>query len=303
MKIVTSVTAALIAALPGVALAQDISGAFTLGYADSDISDVNADLNTTTIDGRVEVGFANGLTFGARYDRVDTSIDGVPFDITGDAIGLDLGYGFGNGFGVGAYWEDAEIGIDDTPLSISARSYGVSASYETHGLEVGGFYGRKSTDPDLGLDFKDYGLTMGYEANDQLSIGGNIMRTRISAGGESVDLDMVGLAGSYSINDQWTAFGGVSRTSVDLADLDITTFGLGVSYDLSAMSSFGGIASLELARTNLDLGGSDGSIDSVRIGFTIPFGAKANKVPLNSVADSVMNPTHAVLSSTVLSAF
>ena len=303
MTIKTSLGIAVLATIPMFAQAQEFSGGVTLGYGSSNISGVTQDITTRTFDGRVEVAFGNGLSFGARYDRIDASVDGVALDLTGDMIGLDIGYAFGNGFAVGLYNEKAKIGIDGVPGSISARSYGLEASYETQGLDFGAFYGRKSSDLLTGVDMNDYGITMRYAMNDQLELGGNFMRTRLSSGGSSVDFDMIGVAGSYAFSDQWTAFAGINRASVDLASLDITTIGLGVSYDLSSMANFPGIASLELARTDLDLGGSSGSIDTVRIGFTIPFGANANKVPLNSVADSIMNPSHAVLSSTVLSAF
>ncbi len=303
MSYATSLAAALLAAFPVLSHAQDFSGAVTLGYGDSDVSDVDQDITTRTFDGRLDVGFGNGFSFGARFDRIDGSLDGVSGDVTGDLFGLALDYAFGNGFAVGAYWEDASIGIDGVPGDLSARSYGLSASYETAGMEFGGYYGDKSSDILAGIDAEDYGLTFRYDAGTQFLVGGNFGRTNLSSGGTSVDLDMIGVAGSYAFSDQWAAFAGISRTSVDLADLDITTMGLGVSYDFSAATSFGGIASLELARTDADLGGGDGSIDTVRLGFTIPFGANASKVPLNSVADSILNPSHAVLSSTVLSAF
>ncbi|MCB2122412.1 MAG: outer membrane beta-barrel protein, partial [Rhodobacteraceae bacterium] len=110
MTIKTSLGIAVLATIPMFAQAQEFLGGVTLGYGSSNISGVTQDITTRTFDGRVEVAFGNGLSFGARYDRIDASVDGVALDLTGDMIGLDLGYAFGNGFAVGLYNEKAKIG-------------------------------------------------------------------------------------------------------------------------------------------------------------------------------------------------
>lgn len=309
MKSSASIAALILAAAPSLVMAQDISGGLTLGFGHTDVSDVPEDITTLTLDGRVDLAFDSGLTLGARLDAVRGEMDGMAGDITGTVLGATAGYRFGNGLELGLYAEKAELSVDGLGVDPSATSLGVTAGYAMNGVQLGGFFGRTTTDPDLpaGVDVKDLGLSIAYDASDRFLVGANVMRTRLSSGGTDVDLDMVGIAAAYEFNDKWTGFGGVSRTSLDLVNADLTTFGFGVSYDLSSLLNFGSVASIELARTDADLGGTDGSLDTVRFGFTIPLGGKtatgAKKVPLNSVADAVLNPTHSVLSSTVLTAF
>ena len=168
-----------------------------------------------------------------------------------------------------------------------------------------GCIGRTTTNPDLpsGVDVNDYGFALKYTAMQNVTLGGNVMRTRLSGGGNHVDLDMIGVAGAYAFNDQWTAFSGLTRTKISDVDAKVTTFGLGVSYDMTSLVKIGSSASLEYAHTKNDLDGGDGSLNTVRLGVTIPLGHSTGKVPLNSVADSILKPTHSVVSSTVLSAF
>lgn len=307
MKTSTSLLSALVlAGLPGMAAAQEFSGAITLGYGMTDLSDVSEDITTTTLDGRFGMDLGNGFRFGADLSVGRGKIDGVPESLTASMIGVYGAYSFDGGFSLGAYVEDAELDIEGAPTDLSATSYGLMAGYDMGQARFGGFLGRTTTDPDLpaGIDVRDFGLTLRYAAAPEFTLGASFVRTEVSDGVTDVDLDFLGVAGAYTIDPTWSLFGGISNASVDLIDADVTTFGLGVSYDLSSKLGAGSSLSLELARSNASVGGGgDGHLNTVRLGLSIPLGSQGFTVPMNSVADSIMNPRHSALSSTVLSVF
>jgi hypothetical protein len=287
---------------PSLAAAQEMSGAVTLGFGDHSISDIDQDLSTASLDGRVNLTFANGMTLGVNAGYLDLGIDGAPFDINATFVGLDVGYKMASGLSFGAYAEqltaDAGIGID-----LSLKSIGAKVGYSTGDLEVGAHLGRTSVSPDIAdIDADTLGLTAKYAAMPNLTLGGTFQRASISVGGGEADVDLLGLAGAYDVNEQFSVFGGISRTSIDDLDADITTMGLGVGYNLD----LGGVAStvsLELARTDLSALGGSTDLDTVRLGFTLPLGGKGTEAPLNSVADSIFNPRHGAVNAALTGAF
>lgn len=306
MKASTSVLVLVLSA-PSLAAAQDLSGGVTLGFGDHDISEFSQGLSTTTLDGRMKLAFDNGLTLGVSAGYIDVGIDEVPFDFQGDFIGLDLGYRFANGMALGVYVEDLTLSTDALPIDLSLRTVGLSGSYSMEGLEFGAFIGNTTTSPDIGLlldaDVNNFGLTAKYAAMPNLDIAGAFLRATIDTSGTDVDIHLIGLAASYDINEQFSVFGGLSRTSVDLADLDVTTMGLGVGYDLTGMMGMASNVSLELARSDLSLGGDSADLDTIRLGLTFPLGGAGTEAPLNSVADSIFNPRRGALNAALTGAF
>lgn len=303
-KLLTSSALALIASA-GLVAAQDISGTATVGYGRTDVSDTSTDLDSITFDGNVAATFDNGLLLGARATAMNVSIDDEP-DLNASLLGASGGYRLGSGLRGGAYYERAHLGYDD--FSGTANSYGATVGYDFAAGTVEGFYGRSAGSDLEDLNVHDYGVTGRYTAMNGLTFGGNLMRTNIALGGKDDDLDLVGLAAVYDVAPAWTVFGGLTHSSV--ADTDVTTFGLGASYDLSGMVAVPTIVSLELARTNFDgndLGDEDlvGNAhgNTVRLGVTFPFGQTGSKLPANSVAGAVMTPSHSAVTQTVLSAF
>ncbi len=288
---------------PSLAVAQDMSGGVTLGFGQHSVDEIDQDLSTATLDGRVDFAFANGMTFGVEAGYIDLGIDGAPMDISGTNVELDLGYKLENGLSFGAYAGqttiDAGIGVD-----LSLKSIGAEIGYATGGWDLGLSLGRTSTSPDLGVDIDNLGLTVKYAAMPNLDIGGAFLRATLDVGGTDADVDMLGLAAAYDINEQFSLFGGVSRTSQDDLDLDVTTMGLGVGYDLSQMTGMASVVSLELARTELEVSGLGSTdLDTVRIGLTLPLGGKGTEAPLNSVADSIFNPRHGAVNAALTGAF
>lgn len=292
---------------PSLAVAQDISGGVTLGFGQHEIAD--QDLSTASLDGRIAVGFENGLSFGVEAGYLDVGIDDVPVNANGRFIGLDLAYRFSNGMSVGTYYEELTLSANLLPIDISLDSFGLTAGYSMETLEFGAFVGRGSTSPDIGLllgsdvDIDNLGLTAKYTPMDNLNVGAALLRTRLSGGGDSLDIDMLGVAATYDVNPQFSVFAGLSRSSVDEFDLDVTNFGLGVGYDLSTMVGVASVVSLELARTDISGFGASEELDTIRLGLTFPLGGKGTEAPLNSVADSIFNPRHGALNATLTGSF
>ena len=288
---------------PSLALGQEISGAVTLGFGDHDVSDIDQGLSTASLDGRVNLAFANGMTLGVTAGYLDLGIDNVPFDISATFVGLDVGYKMTSGLSFGAYAEQLTANVGPIPFDLSLKSIGAKVGYTTGGLDFGAYVGRTSVSPDIAnIEADTFGLSAKYAAMPNLTLGGTFQRASIGTGGGEADVDLIGLAGAYDINEQFSAFGGISRTSIDELDADITTMGLGIGYNLD----LGGVAStvsLELARTDLSALGGSTDLDTIRLGFTLPLGGAGTEAPLNSVADSIFNPRHGAVNAALTGAF
>ena len=288
---------------PAIVAAQDISGGVTLGFGDHSISGIDQDMTTASLDGRVNLAFANGVTMGVEGGYVDIGVDGVSSNISAHFVGVSLGYRMANGFSFGAYAEQLTGQVSGLPIDLSLKSIGAELGYETGNLGLGLQVGRTSVSPDIGVEADTLGLTAKYAAAPNLDIAGAFLRANISVGGSDTDVDLLGVAAAYDINEQFSLFGGVSKTSVGDIDVDFTTVGLGVGYDLSEMAGIASTVSLEVARTDISLGGSSEDLDSVRLGLTFPLGEKGTEAPLNSVADSIFNPRAGAINAALTGAF
>ncbi|MEA5160504.1 porin [Cereibacter johrii] len=292
----------LASALPLPLLAQTFDGAVTLGYGQTNVSDTDTDVTTLSLDGRFGLDMGNGLRFG--LDLATASLDDGDDDMTRSFAGVTGSYGFQNGASLGVYGEQARLDLDGFG-DATMKSYGLTAGYEAEGALVTGFYGESDID-DLpsGIDLTDFGASFRYSGFANGLVGLNLQRTTLSADGlEDVDLDVLGVAGSYDLQAGWTLFGGLAGASLDVIDADLTTLGVGVSYDLSQATQANAAVSLELVRSELDVMGLDADATTVRLGLSIPLGGRSASVPLGSVADTVLNPRHSALSSTLFSAF
>ena len=92
MTKIVAVAALACALSPTSAFAQDYSGAVTLGYAKSDVSDISENIYTNSLDGRANVHFDNGVTLGASANAVRGHTQGVSGHITGSVFGVQGGY-------------------------------------------------------------------------------------------------------------------------------------------------------------------------------------------------------------------
>ena len=289
---------------PIAASAQTFTGGFTLGYGTGEVS-INPplpsgsfDLNSLTIDGRIGIDLGNGWSVGGRVDRANIEQDLVPIDIAGNLMSVNAAYSFGGGAWVGLYAEDASISIDVISIDIGSTQYGIEGGYKGAGYAVSGFYGADD-------DISHMGFAASWTGTPKLTVGGSFTRTNIDAFGADIDVDYFGIAGTYDINDKLNVFAGIGQSSIDDFDGDMTTYGVGLGYDMSGFSKIPMVASIELARSEISAFGASDIIDldTVRIGLTIPFGSAASKAPLNSVADSILNPSHSAISQTILMAF
>lgn len=291
------------------ALAQSYSGALTFGYGSHSVSDADQELDTISLSGTYDADFGNGFSMGVDLAMGELDIGGVPFSIDGRSLGLEAKYAFAGGYRAGVYAERIKLSVPGFAVGVSATSYGVTGGYAVGPLAVDAHVGKTTTDPDLpdGVTIRDFGLVGRYDASEALRLGGGFVRTRIESSGDQADIDTLGLGGVYDINTSWTVFGGIARNALDLSGMgngDITTFGLGASYQMTAVAGLDYVLSLELARSTLDVGGpTEGDLDTIRLGLTIPLGGEAPRVPLNSVAYSVMSPRHSSISSAILTAF
>jgi hypothetical protein len=289
------VLALALSAAPSALLAQTITGGLTLSFTQQDSS--GAEMDTKGLDGRMETDFGNGFTFGLDVGVSKMSQNGSTLDVDGEFFGIDGGYRFGNGMTAGLFVDRLTLGLGGL-IDVTLKTQGLSVGYETDSIDVEAFLGNSSLSLPLPFDVDNIGLTASYTGTPGLEVGGSFLRAEISAGGFSEDIDFKGLAASYVMKDSFILFGGMSRT--DLAGLtDLDTIGLGVGYDLSSVAGFASTVSLEAANT--DFGPSD--IDTLRLGLTLPMGKKGPMVPLNSVADSVLNPRNGALNAALTSAF
>ncbi len=72
--------------------------------------------------------------------------------------------------------------------------------------------------------------------------------------------------------------------SFSYLDLDSTTQGIGVDYNLLETSEALGQVSLEQARTDIEIGRASGDIDTLRFGLTFPLSGPTSSTLFNSTA-------------------
>ena len=306
MKMKALVTTGMIFMLPAMTQAAEWGGMVTLGFSKTDVSGTPVDVTTTTLDFNGVYDFQNGFSMGfdAGLAFGDISNGGPDVDLTYFALNGE--YKLQNGVTFGGYFERGSV--DDGGVLIgnsSIRSYGLTVGYETDQLDTEVYFGKSETSPSLpaGVDIKDYGVRVGYQLSPQAFAVGALGRSEISGLGPKLDLDMIALGGGYAFSNQFSAYGGIQRVSVDVANLDATTFGLGVAYSPSAISNMPMVFSLELARTRLDAGGPTTDLDTIRLGVSLPLGKAGGDVPANSVVNNIAKGGHNVLTSGILGAF
>ena len=289
----TVLLALLISTAPIAAQAESITGALTLSYTQHD-SDF-AELSTKGLDGRLAIDLDSGLSLGIEMGQSSSSTDGLPVDLEGEFYGLDAKYAFGNGMSAGIYMDRFSVGLGGIPIELTLKSKGVTVGYEGNGFKGEAFYG--STDI-TSVDINNFGISGSYTGMEGLEVGAAFHRADIDLGGSSGNLDFSGLAATYLATPSLMVFGGAGQ--LDLAGLgDLDTLGLGVSYSIGGNSGFASSVSLEVGRTSLD--GDD--LDVVRLGLTIPLGKSGPVLPMNSVADSILNPRRGALIAGLTSVF
>ena len=297
---------AALAAMPLAVCAQDAGGAFTLGYGASSVSGPAGDISTLSLDGVGNIALNNGFNIGFYGSFRNADEDRTSNDLSASDFGVTLNYQFLNGLVAGGYLDYASLDFGTFSTDLDATSYGGSLGYVTDTFGAEGFLGMTETSPDLapGVDWVDYGLNLRYVISPQARIGGHAMRSDVSRpGGADLEIDSYGIGGDYGFGNGWSAFGGLSYVDLDAANIDATTFGVGVGYDLSQISRVPAAVSLELSRTDLSQPGANTDVDTLRLSVTLPLGNRSGTTPLNSVGRSAMAPRHNAVSTLLESAF
>lgn len=290
--------ALLMSTTPVLVQAETVTGALTLSYSQhsSDFGDMNS------LDGRLAVAMDNGLSFGVDLGHSTMSQDGAPVDFEAEYYAFDASYGFGNGMSAGIFLDRLSMGVDGIPIEITLKTNGLTFGYEGNGFEGEAFYGQT----DIGIpimttmpDIENYGINGRYTGMAGLVAGAAFHRAHLSQGGSSTDIDFAGIAATYLVNDSLMVFGGYSQLDNEVLTGDLDSFGLGVSYDLGAQMGFATSVSLEAGRVSQ--GGDD--LDVIRLGLTVPLGKSGPVLPMNSVADAVLNPRRGAFNAGMTSGF
>ena len=289
---------------PGAGIAQDISGAATLGYGHSSVSDGGGDLNSYTLDGNGKFAFQNGWNISADGSFVHADPDGGGGDVNVKDLGLKLQYQSFSGAMFGGYVDYTDFnGNGLLSGDADTTSYGFTGGYGNQIIQAEANIGW--TDASIAgvgssSDWMDYGANVSYTPTANTKISGHWQLSDLNTNISSSNLTSYGIGASHNFGAGFVGFGGISRVDFDAANVEATSYGVGVGYDLRQVSTVPAQISLELARTNLDAGGgADADVDTVRLGVTIPLGARDSSAPLNSLADSIMAPRHNALSTLV----
>lgn len=289
-------------ALPGAGLAQDFSGAATLGYAHTSVSNGGGDANSYTLDGRGDIAFQNGFNLGLDGTLARIDPDGGGGDISVADLGVKLQYQTRTGAMFGGYVDYVDLDLDGAfGGSADATSYGLTGGYGNNLIRAEANIGwTDASVSGLGStsDWMDYGINVAYTPTENTRIAGHWQLSDLDTSFGGTNLASYGVGASHNFGSGFVGFGGVTRVDYDAANVDATSYGVGVGYDLGHVSTVPAQISLELARTNLDAGGgADVDVDTIRLGVTIPFGRTGGSAPLNSLADSIMAPRHNAIST------
>jgi hypothetical protein len=252
-----------------------------------------------SLDGKLDANYYGKVFFGADISTAKVDIDGFSEDLSATTIGLTAGFPIGSLWNSGAYFEHAAIDIDGLG-SDSIDSYGLFLGYTSDLMAFELFGGETDGDAlsGTGVDWYDIGARAFFSIGDNGGIGGHWINSRLSVSGLDVDLTTVGVGGSFEVASGFSTFAGLSRSEVDVFLGDVTTFGIGVGYDLAPALNFPATMSLEFARSRLDDGVDKYDADSIRFGITIPFG-DAKSTPMNSVASSTLSPNRNALTTAI----
>lgn len=255
------------------------------------------------MDGKLGLRYDNGLLLGATASSARASFDGIDENISANAFGLTAGGAFAEFWNAGAYYEYGELGVDGFGDG-SIDSYGLFLGYESDLMGMEFFFGETDNFvfDDADIAWNDFGGRVSFNVGADGVVGGHAVRSRLSSGGVDLDLTSYGLGGSYAFRDGLTAHAGVTRGEIEDLAGDLTTFGIGVGYDLSAAANFPAMLSVELARSRIDDGEDRYDEDSIRLGITLPFGG-TKAVPLNSIAANAMSPNRTALTTAIVGSF
>lgn len=307
-------SASVLALTSTIATAEgSFTGDLTFGYSFGDLSSggFSQDADTMSLRMHSTVTLADNLEFDLNLGTRSTDISGTPLEFDSTYIAVIPRYTFDNGLIFGAYYETVDNGLNLLPIDLGGSSYGLSLGKNFGNWEIEGFIGASENDLldalPVNVDLMDFGLRGGWNVNDKFHLGGHFIYSEIDAPNPvgSLGIYSLGVGGQYIFNDQWAAYGGLSRQWLDetvggVLPIDVagTRYSIGVSYTYAG-AGLPIVASLELARTDLDLDqpvNGSGDFNEVRLGLTIPLGHKGRSTPLNSSYREITGGGHSALS-------
>jgi len=228
-KRVAAVAAATLLATTSYAAAFGVNGgSLALSYGKNYLQ--GQDANTTALDGTVNVGVTDQLSFDVtgyhNWYNYDTSgfVDGV------SGYGTDIRYAVTPKINAGVYYERLDF---DTPAGISGlqfNRYGVEGTYDvTDAASVTAYYGRYSGSDVDGQNINSWGLRSDVKLNDGLGLYASYQRDHFDTYSEDlnraaigVDYSLEGLTGKpIMLTAEYSDIKAPSSSNIDSHELSV----------------------------------------------------------------------------------
>ena len=272
MKKIAAIAAASLVALP-LAASAEISGGVGLSFGRISFEGSSDTLNNTRLD--FDLNYDSGSAFGFGLNGSTSRISEGPDDLTINSLSGEAFYGFGNGHRAGAYF--GTLSVSDL-LSENLKSYGLffGTSGEGHTIDLA--FGQLEANGDTA---NEVALRGTYDLSQGTSLSGEFSR----AWDDGFNVNTFGIGAAHDLSEQASVFGGLNILSFDDGADRLTTFSIGLAYDLATISSFGATGWIELSRSNFS-DSSDG-INRVAFGISMPLGDAGAGAPVGSRSGSI----------------
>lgn len=279
MKTARIVLPCLALAMAFPAVAQDYTGAVTLGWGKTTFEDSDVENTSLNLEGRIQIALGNGVTVGVKAGRESFARDGEQDGIQ-STFGANVAYDLGNGAWAGLYVEGRGLGWQGDDWEYTLTTYGIEGGYSFAGIDFAGFIAPAD-------HTNTYGVSAKYAADTYL-VASSFKTARTEGEAEEV----FGLAGTYQYN-AFGLFAGAEKLRDSRLDGKTVNWGVGASYTYET-AVVPVIASIEYGAVEYGFNDYDYKDETVKIGVTFPLGGSKAVAPLNSVADSVINPSKLV---------
>ena len=278
------------------AQAQDVYGVVSLSYGENQFANSGVQMDEFNLQGRVRRQMGNGLSFGLQAGTEQTYAAATTGnELSNQSLGGDVSYGLGNGTSVGAFAEESRISGSGLTL-LSTSAIGLTAGYADAGYSVKGFLGSSMVENAPSVDITAMGANASYAVTPEFTFGASLSQHSVSSGSSSNTISTYGIAAVYQATPAFGLHGGM--TQIDSAQgTSVTEMGLGASYNVNAGGQMPILGTLELIGNSYASTATSYSVDTVRLGVTLPIGPAARKVsvPIHSVTDKVFQPIHNVI--------
>lgn len=272
MKKIAAIAAASLVALP-LAASAEITGGVGLSFGRISFEGSSDTLNNTRLD--FDLNYNTGNAFGFAVNGSSSQLSDGADDLTINSLGGEAFYGFGNGYRAGAYF--GTLSVSDF-VGDNLSSYGLffGTSGEGHSIDLS--FGQLEADGDTANEVSLRGT---YDLSQGTSLSGEFSR----AWDDGFNVNTFGIGAAHDLSEQASVFGGLNVLSFDDGSDRLTTFSLGLAYDLATISSFGATGWIELSRSSLN-NTSDG-INRVAFGISMPLGDAGAGAPVGSRSGSI----------------